>query len=114
MIRSCFTEVFFLFCCISIRDVFQCSVLISTWRARHAWHKNIVKKCSESETRAEILHQLGCAVDDICKGHGTVDLFKDCMDDFIDSSNFMDYFKAVWYPRLGMLEFSCVSSCTSC
>ncbi|KAI9176824.1 hypothetical protein LWI28_007602 [Acer negundo] len=86
---------------LSIKDVFQCSVLVSFWRVRHAWHKNIVKKCSETEMRAEMLSQLGQAVDDICKGHGTVDLFEDCMEDFVDGSEFMDYFKAVWYPRIG-------------
>ncbi|KAL5860558.1 hypothetical protein ACOSQ4_001854 [Xanthoceras sorbifolium] len=86
---------------LTIRDVFQCSVLVSFWRVRHAWHKNLVKKCTESEMRAEMLSRLGQAVDDICKGHGTVELFEDCMEDFIDASEFMDYFKAVWYPRIG-------------
>ncbi|KAK2661652.1 hypothetical protein Ddye_000226 [Dipteronia dyeriana] len=86
---------------LTIRDVFQCSVLVSFWRVRHAWHKNIVKKCSETEMRAEMLSRLGQAVDDICKGHGTVDLFEDCMEDFVDGSEFMDYFMALWYPRIG-------------
>ncbi|KAJ0096007.1 hypothetical protein Patl1_15456 [Pistacia atlantica] len=85
----------------TIRDVFQCSVLISFWRVRHAWHKNLVKRCSETEMRAEILKRLGQAVDGICKGHGTVDAFEYCMEDFMDASDFMDYFKAVWYPRIG-------------
>ncbi|KAK3195350.1 hypothetical protein Dsin_026660 [Dipteronia sinensis] len=39
---------------------------------------------SETEMRAEMLNRLGQAVDDICKGHGTVDLFEDCMEDFVD------------------------------
>ncbi|TXG54735.1 hypothetical protein EZV62_019991 [Acer yangbiense] len=86
---------------LTIRDVFQCSVLVSFWRVRHAWHKNILKKCSETEMRAEMLSRIGQAVDDICKGHGTVDLFEDYMEDFVDGSEFMDYFKAVWYPRIG-------------
>lgn len=56
--------------------------------------------------RAETLSQLGHAVDDICKGHRTVDLFKEIMEAFVDSSDFMDYFKAVRYPRLGKLQLS--------
>ncbi|KAJ6675607.1 ZINC ION BINDING PROTEIN [Salix viminalis] len=28
----------------AIREVFQCSVLISFWRVRHAWHKNLIKR----------------------------------------------------------------------
>lgn len=51
--------------------------------------------------RAEILKRLGQAVDGICRGHGTVDSFDEFMEDFMDASDFMDYFKAVWYPRIG-------------
>ncbi|KAK9274307.1 hypothetical protein L1049_019121 [Liquidambar formosana] len=86
----------------TIRDVFQCSVLICFWRVRHAWHKNLVKKCSETEMRIEISRRLGQTVYDICKRHGTVRLFEDFMEDFVDGSDFMDYFKAIWYPRIGM------------
>ncbi|XP_052194474.1 uncharacterized protein LOC127802608 isoform X2 [Diospyros lotus] len=84
---------------LTIREVFQCSVLISFWRVRHAWHRNVIKRCSEI-MRAEISRQLGQIVHSICKGHGTVDLFQDFMVDFIDESEFMDYFKAIWYPRM--------------
>lgn len=87
---------------LTIRDVFRCSVLISSWRLRHAWHKNLVKKCSETSLRVEIFKRLGKAVNDICRRHGDVDLFEDFMQDFIDASDFIDYFKAVWYPRLGI------------
>ncbi|XP_057981462.1 uncharacterized protein LOC131166868 [Malania oleifera] len=87
---------------LAIRDVFQCSVLICFWRVRHAWHKNLVKKCSETQMRVEISKRLGQAVHAICRGHETVDLFEDFMEDFIDGSDFMDYFKAIWYPRIGM------------
>ena len=83
------------------REVFQCSVLISYWRVRHAWHKNLMKTCSEIEMRVEISRQLGQAVNSICRGHGAVDLFEDFMEDFIDGSGFVDYFKAIWYPRIG-------------
>ncbi|OMP00701.1 hypothetical protein COLO4_12438 [Corchorus olitorius] len=86
---------------LTIRDVFECSVLISFWRVRHAWHKNLVKRCAEIEMRVELSRRLGLAVDEICRGCGNVDLFKKFMEDFIDCSEFMDYFTAVWYPRIG-------------
>ncbi|KAI8028329.1 hypothetical protein LOK49_LG02G00805 [Camellia lanceoleosa] len=86
---------------LTIREVFQCSVLISFWRVRHAWHKNLIKRCSEIEMRAEISRRLGQAVYSICRGHGTMDLFDNFMEDFIDGADFMDYFKAIWYPRIG-------------
>ncbi|GAB2232305.1 hypothetical protein Droror1_Dr00011337 [Drosera rotundifolia] len=86
---------------LAIRDVFQCSVLISSWRIRHAWHKNLVKRCSNSDTQLQICKRLGQAVTEVCKGHGAIDLFQDFMDDFIDSADFLEYFKAIWYPRIG-------------
>ncbi|GAV73702.1 hypothetical protein CFOL_v3_17185 [Cephalotus follicularis] len=86
---------------LTIRDVFECSVLISFWRVRHAWHKNLVKRCFIGDMCIEISRRLGLIVDDICRGHGTVDAFEDFMEDFVDASDFMDYFKAIWYPRIG-------------
>ncbi|KAM3702457.1 hypothetical protein ACJW31_04G027100, partial [Castanea mollissima] len=86
---------------LTIRDVFECSVLICFWRVRHAWHKNLVKKCLETKMQVEISRRLEQAVDNICRGQGTVNLFEDLLEDFIDESDFMDYFKAIWYPRIG-------------
>lgn len=86
--------------------MFQCSVLISFWRLRHAWHKNLVKRCPDTETCAQIFGRLGDAIDAICRKQGTIDLFEGCMEDFIDVSDFMDYFKAVWYPKIGVSNFS--------
>lgn len=90
---------YFLF--IEHRDVFQCSVLISFWRVRHAWHKNLVKKCLDNEMRAAMSRRLHQAVDNICRERGTDGLFVDFMEDFVDASDFVDYFKATWYPRIG-------------
>ncbi|KAF3645870.1 Zinc ion binding protein isoform 2 [Capsicum annuum] len=87
---------------LAIREVFQCSVLICFWRVRRAWHKSLIKKCSELETCAAIAKRLGQAVHRICKGDGTADLFEEFMEDFVDVADFLDYFKAIWYPRLGL------------
>ncbi|XP_056174366.1 uncharacterized protein LOC115675481 [Syzygium oleosum] len=86
---------------LAIRDVFQCSVLLCFWRLRHAWHKNLVKRCQETAMRVEMARQLGQAVDNICRGNGNMNLFEGFMDDFVEAHHFMDYFKAVWYPRIG-------------
>ncbi|KAM1061224.1 hypothetical protein FF1_025736 [Malus domestica] len=45
------------------------------------------------------LHQ---AVDNISQQRGTKRLFEDFIEDFLDESDFMDYFKATWHPRIGM------------
>ncbi|XP_057787414.1 uncharacterized protein LOC131004706 [Salvia miltiorrhiza] len=86
---------------LAIREIFQCSVLICFWRVRHAWHKNLMKRCSDMETCAEISKKLGQAVNKICKGTDTANAFKDFMEGFVDAEEFMDYFKATWYPRIG-------------
>lgn len=85
---------------VTIREVFQCSVLISFWRVRHAWHKSLMEKCSDMETRGEISRRLGDIIASICRGNGDVDMFEAFLEDFIDCSDFLDYFKAVWYPRI--------------
>ncbi|KAL2892522.1 2 3-bisphosphoglycerate-independent phosphoglycerate mutase [Bienertia sinuspersici] len=85
----------------AIRDVFECSVLISMWRVRHAWHKAFMKRCSQNEMRIRISERLGQVVSKICTGQGDTTLFDDFMVDFMDNSEFVEYFKAVWYPRIG-------------
>lgn len=87
---------------LAIREVFQCSVLICFWRVRHAWLKNLMKRCSQTEMRTEIAKKLGQAVNKICKETGTSNVFEAFMEDFVDAAEFMDYFKALWYPRLGI------------
>ncbi|KAJ8748744.1 hypothetical protein K2173_011298 [Erythroxylum novogranatense] len=86
---------------LTIRDVFQCSVLISFWRVRHLWHKNLVKRCPEIEMRAQMSNRLALAFDDICTRQGSVNLFEAFVEDFVDSFDFVDYFKAIWHPRIG-------------
>ncbi|KAI4372246.1 hypothetical protein MLD38_010500 [Melastoma candidum] len=86
---------------LSIRDVFQCSLLLSFWRVRHAWHKNLVKRCSEVEMCSELSRWLGNAADDIRRGNAAANLFDSIMHDFVEARDFMDYFKAVWIPRIG-------------
>ncbi|KAL2322371.1 hypothetical protein Fmac_026750 [Flemingia macrophylla] len=85
---------------LAIRDVFQCTVLISFWRIRHLWHKSIVKYL-ETDMQIQISGRLGWIVDNICRLQGNISLFEEFVEDFIDESKFMDYFKATWYPRIG-------------
>ncbi|CAI9115714.1 OLC1v1016700C1 [Oldenlandia corymbosa var. corymbosa] len=87
---------------LSIKEVFQCSILICFWRVRHAWHKNLRSRCSDVDYCAEISKKLGESVSEICKGHGNADILQAGLEDFIDAADFVDYFKAVWYPRLGL------------
>jgi len=101
-IQVCHRQVFESIPLILFREIFQCSVLLSFWRVRHAWHKNILKKCAEIEKQAEILRQLGQAVDRVCQGDENVDSFEQLIKHQIDDPDFIDYFKATWCPRLGL------------
>ncbi|KAI5008589.1 hypothetical protein ZWY2020_009637 [Hordeum vulgare] len=84
----------------TIREVFH-AVLISLWRVRHAWHKKLMNKCSDFERRSMMSKRLGEAISSICRGNGDIELFQAFLEDFIDCSGFVDYFKALWFPRLG-------------
>jgi hypothetical protein len=97
-------------CRILNREVFKCPVLISLWRIRHAWHKNLVSKCSDIEKCSSLAKRLGDIISSICRGNGDVELFLKFLQDFIDCAVFVDYFKAQWIPRLGELYFSRVFS----
>lgn len=84
-----------------LREVFRCSISICFWRVRHAWHKNLVEKCSETETCAEIMRRLGQTIYGICKGNSDLNSFEVFMEDFVDCTDFLDYFQAIWFPRMG-------------
>ncbi|CAA0827615.1 zinc ion binding [Striga hermonthica] len=87
---------------LAIREVFECSVLICFWRVRHSWHKNLMKRVSDTDKRVEIAKKLGDAVQKTCKGAGTANAFENFIVESVDAAAFMDYFKAIWYPRIGM------------
>lgn len=53
------------------------------------------------ETRAEMSKKLGLAVNKICKGTGIANAFEDLMEDSVEAEEFVDYFMATWYPRMG-------------
>ncbi|KAG6519632.1 hypothetical protein ZIOFF_023129 [Zingiber officinale] len=74
---------------------------ISYWRVLHAFRKSLINKCFEREVRAMMSKRLGEALSSICKGHGGMDLFEAFMEDFVDCREFLDYFSATWFPRLG-------------
>ncbi|KAJ4749261.1 zinc ion binding protein [Rhynchospora pubera] len=86
----------------TIKELLQCSVSISFWRLRRAWHKNLLMKCCDMETCAMMSKQLGEALHSICDGTGDVGLFEAFLERFVGCAEFSDYFKATWFPRLGV------------
>ncbi|GLJ05616.1 hypothetical protein SUGI_0021320 [Cryptomeria japonica] len=85
-----------------IRDVFQCTILLCLWRVRHAWHRNIIKKCANAEMQREMLKRLGHVMYNTWSGSNVINAMEDFMEDFVDHSAFMEYFKARWMQRIEM------------
>ncbi|GJV02059.1 hypothetical protein Tco_1335628 [Tanacetum coccineum] len=49
-------------------------------KVRHAWHKYLMKRCSDMQTRANLLKALSQIVKDISKGRGTIESFDSLME----------------------------------
>lgn len=83
------------------RDIFSCPVLFSLWRVRRSWLRNIIKKCNSIEVKREMLKALGKIVYSIWDGVETAFAVEEFMQDFIDQTAFMQYFKDTWVPKIG-------------
>ncbi|OWM76375.1 hypothetical protein CDL15_Pgr028245 [Punica granatum] len=85
-----------------IRDVFACPVLLSLWRMRRTWLRNVIKKCNNSEVRREIFKRLGQLVYSIWDGVDSSVAVEELLQDFVDQTAFVEYFKASWVPKIEM------------
>ncbi|KAK9089942.1 hypothetical protein Scep_029024 [Stephania cephalantha] len=85
-----------------IRDIFCCPVLFSLWRIRRSWLKNIVKKCTNIEVQREMFKRLGQIVHGIWGGVNSSNSMELFIQDFVDQTTFLHYFKAFWLPKIEM------------
>lgn len=85
-----------------IRNVFSCPILFSLWHIRRTWHKNIIKKCSNTEVQQEIFTQLGKFMYSIWSEKNPMDALDQLFQDFVDQTTFIQYFKSFWVPKLEM------------
>nr|GEX26139.1 zinc ion binding protein [Tanacetum cinerariifolium] len=72
-----------------------------TWKAIYKRISLMGDPEKDMRTRANLSKALGQIVKDISKGCGSVESFVSLMEDVVECEDFMDYFKAIWYPRLG-------------
>ncbi|KAH9324532.1 hypothetical protein KI387_004710, partial [Taxus chinensis] len=86
----------------AIRDMFQCPIFLCVWRVRRAWLKNITNKCSNIEVRREMFKRLGHIMYSTWTGVDSVDAISEFVQDFIDQSAFLKYFKSRWVPKIEM------------
>ncbi|KAL5564853.1 hypothetical protein UlMin_028017 [Ulmus minor] len=85
-----------------IRDIFDCPVLFSLWRIRRSWLRNVVKKCSNIEVQREMFKRLGKIVHSIWGGIDTFRALEELTEDFVDQTDFIEYFKGFWVPKIEM------------
>ncbi|KAL9459501.1 hypothetical protein AB3S75_002827 [Citrus x aurantiifolia] len=85
-----------------IREIFCCPVLFSLWRVRRSWLRNIVKKCTNIKIQREIFKRLGNILYSIWDGADPFVNLEVLIQDFVDQTAFIEYFKASWMPKLAM------------
>ncbi|KAL8204932.1 hypothetical protein R6Q57_010555 [Mikania cordata] len=85
-----------------IRETFSCPVLFSLWRVRRSWLRHIVKNCRNIEVQREIFKRLGEIVYSIWSGVNPIVVLEKFTYDFVDQTDFMQYFTATWVPKIEM------------
>ncbi|AET02590.2 putative Zinc finger, SWIM-type [Medicago truncatula] len=85
-----------------LSDIFDCPVLFSLWRIRRSWLRNIVRKCNNIEVQREIFKRLGTIVYSIWGGTNTSLALEQLMLDFVDQTDFLEYFRVSWLPKIEM------------
>ncbi|TYK31403.1 uncharacterized protein E5676_scaffold455G007110 [Cucumis melo var. makuwa] len=84
----------------TIREVFQCRVLLCIWHVRRSWVRNLLNKCPNLDVQREIFKQLGKVL--YCSRIGlgfeyAVEQFKRR---FADQCVFDDYLTRTWLPDI--------------
>lgn len=76
-------------------------MLFSLWRVRRSWLRNIIKKSSNVEVQREMFKRLGKIVYSIWSGVDSLVALEEFTQDFVDQTSFIEYFKALWMPKIG-------------
>ncbi|GJV27214.1 zinc finger, SWIM-type containing protein [Tanacetum coccineum] len=101
-IRHTGNLMYFLLCANLSRETFSCPILLSVWRIRRSWLRHIVKKCRNIEVQREIFKRLGEIVYSIWGGVDPCVVLEKFTQDFVDQTEFMQYFKDAWLPKFEM------------
>ncbi|XP_031274605.1 uncharacterized protein LOC116133077 isoform X2 [Pistacia vera] len=86
----------------TIRENFQCRVLLCIWHVRHAWIRNLLKKCHNLDVQREMFKHLGWILYSSRSGPNGVETVEEFMQVFVDQCAFMDYFKSRWLPYIDL------------
>ncbi|KAB1669236.1 hypothetical protein ES319_1Z063200v1 [Gossypium barbadense] len=83
-------------------NTFCCPILFSLWLLRSSWLRNVVKKCSNIEVQWEIFKRLGKIVYGTWSSVNTSVALEECIQDFVDQTAFVDYFRSSWMAKIEM------------
>ncbi|KAG4156454.1 hypothetical protein ERO13_D03G176650v2 [Gossypium hirsutum] len=83
-------------------NTFCCPILFSLWLLRSSWLRNVVKKCSNIEVQREIFKRLGKIVYGTWSSVNTSVALEECIQDFVDQTAFVDYFRSSWMAKIEM------------
>ncbi|MBA0644802.1 hypothetical protein Goklo_028918 [Gossypium klotzschianum] len=83
-------------------NTFCCPILFSLWRLHSSWLRNVVKKCSNIEVQREIFKRLGKIVYGTWSSVNTSVALEECIQDFVDQTALVDYFRSSWMAKIEM------------
>ncbi|KAK2661130.1 hypothetical protein Ddye_007663 [Dipteronia dyeriana] len=89
----------------SIRENFQCRVLLCIWHVRRAWMRSLLKNCYNVDVQREMFKHLGWALYSSRSVPNALDTVEEFMQVFVDQCAFVDYFKRRWLPYIGVSSF---------
>ncbi|KAL3500469.1 hypothetical protein ACH5RR_039562 [Cinchona calisaya] len=84
----------------SVREAFQCHVLLCPWHLRRSWVKSLLKNCCNSDTQRDLFKHLGKILYCSRSGPSTSDAVEELTQMHIDQCAFMNYFRSRRLPNI--------------
>ncbi|VFR02651.1 unnamed protein product [Cuscuta campestris] len=85
-----------------IREALSCPIIFSLWRVRRSWLRNVCKKCANIIVQRELMKRLSDMVYSIWGGGDHAVTLEELTQDFVDQTDFMQYFTSTWVPKIEM------------
>lgn len=86
-----------------LSDAFQCRILLSLWHVRRGWLKDLLKHCHNFDVQREMFKHLGRILYCTRNASSTADAVEEFLQIYIDQSEFVEYFRNKWLPKIGTI-----------
>lgn len=84
-----------------LSDAFQCRILLCLWHVRRGWLKGLLKHCHNFDVQREMFKHLGRILYCTRNASSTADAVEEFLQIYIDQSEFVEYFRNKWFPKIG-------------